>query len=159
VARWQALQQSAGGSARRSGLAPWIVSGLAAVCFCAVVYWSQRIPKSSLCDGLLAPIFAAAIWAFSHSEWWPARVLSARWLVVLGEASFGLYLFHIPLLHLFEFLGWHHTAALFPVYLGLAIGISVLSFFYFETPMRRWILKSGRTVHVKETMEMASDAQ
>jgi peptidoglycan/LPS O-acetylase OafA/YrhL len=47
---------------------------------------------------------------------------------------------------------------MFPVYLGISIGLSVLSFYYFETPLRRWILKRRHT-HVKETMEMASDAQ
>jgi peptidoglycan/LPS O-acetylase OafA/YrhL len=78
--------------------------------------------------------------------------------VVLGEASYGLYLIHIPVLHLFLQLGWVRVPMLFPAYLAIAIGLSVLSFYYFETPTRRWLLQQ-RKIHVKETMEMASDAQ
>jgi peptidoglycan/LPS O-acetylase OafA/YrhL len=160
LARWQTLGLRKGGDLRkRNGWAPWLVLVLTVVCFGVVVYYAPLIPKSSLCDGLLAPIFAGAIWAFSHSEWLPARILNAPWLVVLGEASFGLYLIHLPVLHLFEHLRWQHIGVLFPVYLSLAIGLSVVSFYYFETPTRRWILKRGQVVHVKESVEMASDAQ
>jgi len=126
--------------------------------FWLVVYFYNRMPTVNMYDGLLAPIFACVIWAFSHSDWWPAKILSALWLVVLGEASFGLYLIHMPVLHVFEHMGWNRIPMLYPVYLALCIALSVLSFYYFETPMRKWILKRGRS-HVKETMEMASDAQ
>jgi peptidoglycan/LPS O-acetylase OafA/YrhL len=160
LARWQMLDRRESGDLRgRKGWAPWLVSALAVVCFSAVVYWSPLIPNSSLCDGLLAPIFCGAIWAFSHSDWLPARLLSVPWLVVLGEASFGLYLIHIPVIHLFEHLGWQHIPVLFPVYLAFAIGLSVVSFYYFEIPMRSWIMKRSHVVRVKEAVEMASDGQ
>jgi peptidoglycan/LPS O-acetylase OafA/YrhL len=160
LARWQMLgRQESGDLRRRRGWTPCLVSVLAVVCFSAVVYWSPLIPDSSLCDGLLAPIFCGVIWAFSHSDWLPARLLSLPWLVVLGEASFGLYLTHIPVIHLFEHLGWQRIPALFPVYLAFAIGLSIVSFYYFETPMRSWIMKRGQVVHVKEAVEMAPDGQ
>jgi peptidoglycan/LPS O-acetylase OafA/YrhL len=159
LARWQTLRQENRTSAIQPvGLAPWLVASIALAAFAAVVYYSPGSPTPLLCDGLLAPVFAAVIWAFSHSRWLPARMLSPAWLVVLGEASFGLYLFHIPVFHLFEWLGWVHTPALFPVYIGLSIGISVASFYAYETPVRKWILKRGNS-HVKETMEAASGAQ
>jgi peptidoglycan/LPS O-acetylase OafA/YrhL len=128
------------------------------ICLGAVAYWAQRIPNMNIRDGLLAPIFVAAIWAFAKPNWNAARWLSAPWLVVLGEASFGLYLFHIPVYNIFDWFGWSHGGVAFPVYLVVATGLSVLSFYYFETPTRRWLLKKRRA-HVKETMEMASDAQ
>jgi peptidoglycan/LPS O-acetylase OafA/YrhL len=156
LARGQWLSRQHGGDSSKS--AAWTAMVAAAICFAAVVQFAPRSPNSHLCDGLLAPIFAAVIWAFSDSAWLPARLLSAPWLVVLGEASFGLYLFHIPVFHLFEKLGWIHTPAMFPVYLATSIGLSVLSFYYFETPLRRWILKRRHT-HSKETIEVASDAQ
>jgi peptidoglycan/LPS O-acetylase OafA/YrhL len=78
--------------------------------------------------------------------------------VILGEGSYGLYLIHVPVFHLFTWLGWDRIPALFPVYLAVSIGLSVASFYWFETPARRWILK-GKRVHLKETMEIASDAQ
>ncbi len=159
VARWQSLQpRRVSPGAAPWLVTPWLVALLAAAGFAAVVYFAPAIPTANLYDGLLAPIFIGVIWAFSHPEWLPAKLLSAKWLVVLGEASFGLYLFHIPVLHLFEHLGWSRRTPFFPLYLASAIGLSVVSFYFFETPMRKWILKRGRG-HVKETMEVASDAQ
>jgi hypothetical protein len=35
----------------------------------------------------------------------------------------------------------------------------VLSFYYFEAPMRRWIIRRSGVVRAKETLEMASNAQ
>jgi peptidoglycan/LPS O-acetylase OafA/YrhL len=159
LARWQTLAQQDNGSSGDREWALWTFSALAAACFAAVVYWSAWIPNSNLCDGLLAPIFAVTIWAFSHSDWFPARILSAPWLVVLGEASFGLYLIHTPVFHVFEHYGWYRIPVLFPIYLAVCIGLSVVSFYYFETPMRRWIMKRAQVRHVKETVEMAADAQ
>jgi peptidoglycan/LPS O-acetylase OafA/YrhL len=98
------------------------------------------------------------IWAFSGSRSFAARLLSVTWLVVLGEASFGLYLIHMPVLHIFERLHWEQSRPLYPVYLAICIGLSVLSFYFVETPTRKWILARFQT-RPKETMEAASDAQ
>ena len=160
LARWQTRRGEQPGRLGRIGsLGPSLVTILAVACFCAAVNWSPLIPRYALYDGLLAPVFIGVIWSFSHSDWLPARILSVPWLVVLGEASFGLYLIHFPVLHLFEHLGWDRRSSLFPVFLFVNVGLSVLSFYYFEVPMRRWVLKRERVVHVKETIEMASDAQ
>ena len=158
LARWQTLAQASVNAHRSKDSGKTLVATLALICLCIVVYWSPHIPEWHLFDGVLAPVFGCLIWAFSHSQWPPAKFLSASWMVVLGEASFGLYLFHLPVFHLFLAMGWTHSSLMFPVYLGISIGLSVLSFYYFETPLRRWILKRRHT-HVKETMEMASDAQ
>jgi peptidoglycan/LPS O-acetylase OafA/YrhL len=159
LARWQMLGREGQAKLSRSpGAWPWAVAGLALAGFAAVVYWSPGYTTPLLCDGMLAPIFAALIWAFSHSDWLPARVMSASWLVVLGEASFGLYLFHIPVYHLFERLGWINTPQLLPVYLGLSIGLSLASFYWFETPVRKRILRR-KQAHVKESIEVAADLQ
>jgi len=160
LARWQTLrmhQRVEGRGSKR--LIRSLFLALAVVSFAAVVYFSTTAMKTNLFDGLLAPIFVIVIWSFSDSDWLPARLLSVRWLVVLGESSFALYLIHFPVLHLFQHLGWHHIVALFPVYLGVNIGLSVLSFYYFEAPMRRWIIRRSGVVRAKETLEMASNAQ
>lgn len=158
LARWQSLSTKTHlVSKRTTRNVAFAVSTLGLICLGAVVFWSALIPNLNLLVGLLVPSFLAWIWAFSQSDWLPAKLLSAPWLVVLGEASFGLYLLHIPIYKFFVRLGWNHTPA-FPMFLGTSIGLSVLSFYYFETPARRWILKRAH-VPVKETMEMASNAQ
>jgi len=156
LARWQTLARQSSGST--SQVALWAAALIAVVAFAAVLYWSPILPLASMYDGLLAPIFLLIVWAFSHSEWFPARILNVGWLIVLGEASFGLYLFHVPILHLFERLHMIHAPAFFPIYLGISIAVSVLSFYFFETPARKWILKHGH-IRTKETMEVASDVQ
>ncbi len=60
---------------------------------------------------------------------------------MLGEASFGLYLIHIVLLHVFESLQLMTRPAIYPLYLLSSVGISVLSFYCFETPSRKRMLK------------------
>jgi len=123
-----------------------------------VAYWFQVIPPANLSDGLLAPLFACFIWVFADNRFFLSKLLSAKWLVTLGEASFGLYLIHLPVAHLFDRLHISDVPALYPVYLVTCIGLSVLSFYYIETPSRTWILRHFRK-RSKETLEAASDAQ
>lgn len=86
------------------------------------------------------------------------RIFSVCWLVVLGEASYGLYLIHFPINKYWEKVGLSEHLWLYPVYLGMAVGISVLSFYYFETPARQWILRRAHS-HSKETLMASSAAQ
>jgi peptidoglycan/LPS O-acetylase OafA/YrhL len=65
--------------------------------------------------------------------------LCGRWLVSLGNASYALYLIHMPILSLFLHFRWV-TLPFYPVYLGLCVGLSLLSFRYFETPARLSLL-------------------
>jgi peptidoglycan/LPS O-acetylase OafA/YrhL len=98
------------------------------------------------------------IWALSSSDTIASRLLSARWLVVLGEASFGLYLLHIPVLHLFESITRIDGPISYAIYLLSAIAVSVLSFYFVEAPLRRWLLARLHT-QPRETLETASLAQ
>jgi peptidoglycan/LPS O-acetylase OafA/YrhL len=77
LARWQTLRREKGTdivAGNSQGI--YAVLGLVIICTVAVVYWSPKIPLFNLHDGLLAPIFLCVIWAFSHSQWQPARLLS-----------------------------------------------------------------------------------
>jgi len=158
VARWQFLQREKNGSSPKNGASIAIALIVAVAAFAMIVEWGAALPVPNLNAGLLSPIFALVIWACSGSRSAIARLLSAKWLVVLGEASFGLYLIQMPVLHLFEALHWEHSRSLYPVYLAICIGLSVLSFYFLETPTRKWILRRLQA-RPRETMETASDAQ
>jgi peptidoglycan/LPS O-acetylase OafA/YrhL len=158
LARWQSVRRQRDGSSPLHARSIAIVLLVAIGVLALVINRLDLLPVPNLNAGLLSPIFAMVIWACSGSTSLPARLLSVRWLVVLGEASFGLYLIHIPVLHLFEALHWDNVRALYPVYLATCIGLSVVSFYWLETPTRKWILKTLQT-RPKETMEAASDAQ
>jgi peptidoglycan/LPS O-acetylase OafA/YrhL len=101
-------------------------------------------------NGLLAPIFAGFVWALSVIPTQLSRWLCGRWLVALGNASYALYLIHMPILSMFLHFRWV-THAFYPVYLALCVGLSLLSFRHFETPARLWLLERFHTRLVRNT--------
>lgn len=159
VARWQTLDREAGTGLRSKSGASWALLVLSCAGFAAVVWASPRLARHGFHLGLLlVPVFVAWVWLLSGSRILPVRVLDAKWLVILGEASFGLYLVQSPVVHLFEAMHLSGSVGDYPLYLGTCIGLSLLSFYCFETPARQWILRRLHT-RTRETMEAASDAQ
>lgn len=158
LARWQQWKRLKDGASPKSAATLAMALSIGVAMLAAAIYESDLLPQSNLNAGLLSPAFALMIWACSGSSSLPSRLLSAKWLVILGESSFGLYLIHVPVLHLFEALHWEGSRLLYPVYLAVCIGLSVMSFYVVETPTRKWILRQFQT-RPKETMEAASDAQ
>lgn len=67
----------------------------------------------------------------------PSRAMSV--FVLLGQASFGMYLLHIPVntWRMILFPGSDHTH--FPIYLAALVAISIATFLLVEDPARRWI--------------------
>ena len=65
--------------------------------------------------------------------------MSARWLVLLGEASFALYLIHIPVYHLLSVFHLQPSPFVFLGYLAACVALSIVCFLYFESPSRRLI--------------------
>jgi peptidoglycan/LPS O-acetylase OafA/YrhL len=126
--------------------------------YVAVVDNLDHIPHLYVTDGLLAPVFACVIWGFSSADTQIARLFSLSWLVILGDASYGLYLIHDPIWRVFDRLHAQERPVLYLLYLGTSIGLSVLSFYFMEAPARRWLLRRLAVVP-RETLEEASDAQ
>jgi peptidoglycan/LPS O-acetylase OafA/YrhL len=110
---------------------PWIVGAIVAVIlFCA----SQQIAA-----GLLTCLFTLLIWDLSSQRATTLyRLLSMRWLVLLGGASYAIYLLH-QAVHaaLGSVLNGNKLGLLLQYPLTLAFGIAV--FLLYEEPMRRWI--------------------
>ena len=158
LAKWQSLVRVRGSVDADPFKSPFLSISIAAIGFVAVVSWLPKFPYVNLWDGLMAPIFCCIIWTFSVRETFLTRILSAKWIVVLGEASFGLYLIHIPVYHVYQRLHLENTPSTYPIFLVTCIALSVLSFYFVESPSRRWILHRSHT-RPKETMELASDAQ
>ena len=76
-------------------------------------------------------------------------------MTTLGNASYAMYLIHVPLFTVFEHFQWQTRPTLYPVYLALCIGTSVLSFKYFETPVRIWLLKWFEAGSLRESVAKA----
>jgi len=76
----------------------------------------------------------------------------------LGEASFGLYLIHMTVHHLFLWMHWQTSKSLWLVYLVSCVVLSLMSLYWVEKPARQWILKKFHA-RTKESLLTASSAQ
>lgn len=75
-----------------------VVADCAILAYPALLAATPALPYPLLHNGLLAPVFALIIFALAAGDGAASRVLSWAPLLLLGEASYGLYLFHLPLL-------------------------------------------------------------
>lgn len=123
-------------------ISPYLLWG-SALLFAAFVFFSPYLVRLHLLihDGMLSPLYLAVIISLAYGSTVIHRLLSNRYLVLLGESSYGLYLIHIPLWHMVKYLPRGHSFVTYPLYLAMAIGLSVACFRYFERPSRRFILK------------------
>jgi peptidoglycan/LPS O-acetylase OafA/YrhL len=74
-----------------------------------------------------------------------SRLMSLKPLVYLGEISFGIYIFQVPVymfcMGIFKRVGMLDTSIQFFSYMTVLLVISALSFNYIEAPLRRRINK------------------
>ncbi len=140
------------GLTRLPGPRRWaeVAAALAFAATLAVAASPMPVPFPLVHGGLLAPFFAVALYALAVAGGrgpisWP---LSTGLAVRLGEASYALYILHVPLHDLFSryaaLVGWRPGAPLFfGAYFALAVAASVLVNLTFEVParrvLRRWL--------------------
>jgi peptidoglycan/LPS O-acetylase OafA/YrhL len=116
----------------------------------AVLVLSPSIPYPLLHNGLLAPLYGLLIVSLASRRGPIARLLGAPLLEALGEASYALYLIHVPLLilwaksidgvlaHLLPSSPAGHGASQM-LFLASTIGVSVLTHKYVEIPLREMV--------------------
>lgn len=100
-------------------------------------------------NGLLDPLFALLIYALAWGRGRLARLLSLPWSIILGEASYALYILHWPVwdrvtggAHVVGATVTPRPAGFVLLYLGGIIGLSVLSLRLVEQPARRAIRRA-----------------
>ncbi|QCB96569.1 acyltransferase [Arthrobacter sp. PAMC25564] len=85
---------------------------------------------------LMGPLFAVLILGLAVNPAGRRSFLARRPMILLGEASFALYMIHAPLMMIFmiadppEGAGWLLMAG--------TVGLSIAVFRWFETPARHW---------------------
>ena len=121
------------------------------------VVFGRYIPYPVMHSGLLAPAFALLIFGFATQPAW-TRVLAAKPLVLLGEASYSLYLLHgfFIVLALIAFGRSPHLALVTAVTLMVAIVISIVVYFLLERPLRRGLHPRYATPLVHESVQLGS---
>jgi peptidoglycan/LPS O-acetylase OafA/YrhL len=126
----------------RSLAAPLMIGGLAIVA--AITLLVGKIPSPFISAGFLSPAFAAIIYGLALRPKW-ASFLGARWLVLLGDASYSLYLLHsIVISKVFDRLP--HLPLWLRVSAALAggLGASLVSYLIVEEPARRLLRPRGK---------------
>ncbi|GAA4004776.1 acyltransferase [Sphingomonas humi] len=86
---------------------------------------------------LFIPAAIALVAVFARSSGLFARLLSAQPLILLGDASFMLYMLHLPLIRYLRFLPEWLVAM-------LAVVLSIALFWWFEKPAQKMILRYAR---------------
>jgi len=115
------------------------LAGAGLLGFATVVLLAPKIPNPTLSAGLLSPAFAAIIYGVARQPKW-TLLLATPFLVLLGEASYSLYLLHsLVITRVFDsipHLSWPLRVALS---LAAAIAISVAAYRLLEEPSRRFL--------------------
>jgi len=110
-------------------------------------------------SGFLAVVFGIVIFGAAGARGPLTRILSADTLVLLGEASYALYIMHWPMLVWWRLVTRKYlTFELSPIvdfvcYLALAMCLSVLIFLYVERPMRRYLFAKLAEPAGKQALE------
>jgi peptidoglycan/LPS O-acetylase OafA/YrhL len=130
---------------RLNRLAALLAVGAIPLCLMAL----KAVPPE-LCNVLLVPLFALAIFSLAAGRDGLSWLLSRSWMVLLGEASYAMYLLHLPIWQWMHdvfpsvpLLRDHYRSPwFFSAYLASVIGVSILVFKTVEQPARRLIWKA-----------------
>jgi peptidoglycan/LPS O-acetylase OafA/YrhL len=102
-----------------------------------------RVPAPLISNGLFIPFLGLVLFCLARSN---SRIWTNSFFVQLGDASYSLYLLHIPIfvwLTAIDRKSFHlvdrNFTAFFICYLVVAIGASLISLNYVERPCRRMI--------------------
>jgi len=127
------------------------VSVLSALAIAAVLARSASLPYPVLHNGLLAPLFAMLIASLAAGRGPLAALLATRPLVALGDASYALYLVHLPLMIVYGKIGRTLAGDAFDAsrpataaFMVLAVVASRLAHRYVELPARDRVLRWWR---------------
>jgi len=106
---------------------------------------SPALPGHLLRTGLLMPVFGALVLGLASSDGAIARFLSRPSLLLLGEASYGIYILHTPVHAWLRAADIVDGGRLFtswvwvPLYVGVVVIVSIVTFDRLEVPARRLV--------------------
>ncbi len=98
-----------------------------------------NIPKMYFHNGLLVPVFCLLIFLITADYWFLSNLFKNKYLIILGEISYGVYIYQLPVYKLSMFffrkvLKLQHSDMFFYITLLILILVSFLSYKYIERP-------------------------
>ena len=122
---------------------------------------SSGVPYVLLHNGLLAPLVALIVLSLAADRGPLARLLSTPALVALGDASYAMYILHLPIeMYVLKALGGREafvrTPLLVVIFLAVVVAVSLACFRWFETPIRNAALAMIRAREPKVAARAAS---
>jgi peptidoglycan/LPS O-acetylase OafA/YrhL len=130
----------------------WMTIAASLGCLGVLATGSAMWPDTWLRTGLWDPVFVLLIVALARGGGGIARALSSRMAIILGEASYSLYLLHLPLwtvvthvLHEPMIVTVREPLMALPLLAGYllgVVGVSILTFRVLEQPARRKIRRA-----------------
>ena len=118
---------------------PWLyLPGM--TCMAALVAYGPTINRHLSLNNLLRPLNALIIIGLALGGGALAAWLTESHMVHLGQASYALYILHVPLLWCYRFLALPiHWIPLSLLYLALAIWVTAKAFTRIEEPANRYL--------------------
>lgn len=130
---------------------PGLAAILAGIALCALLglyaAFAGYVPWLGEQVWMVIPFtMATAIWAaISRRPAWGQRLLSAFPLKFVGRISYSMYLYHLPVLYLFDKYSPPLAGLAFPGYLAIIVGVSTGSFYAVERPFMRASLRASKS--------------
>lgn len=116
--------------------------------------WTELPHRMEPMGGLLSPLMILFIVALALDKSRLSRVLNHPPLVNLGEASYAIYILHVPLFWLYE--RWLETSGIadpqriFAItFLPAIIIIGLLAHFFMDIPLRRWLRNLLKRISIR----------
>jgi peptidoglycan/LPS O-acetylase OafA/YrhL len=105
----------------------------------AATSMGNHVPYPLMHNGLMLPAAIAIIIGLSLGDRYLCALLSTRWLVFLGKASYAEYLLHFPIRAAFEWLGTSWSPLQQVIYLLTVLAVSAFVYLLYENPMQSMI--------------------
>jgi peptidoglycan/LPS O-acetylase OafA/YrhL len=130
-------------SAAARAVAP-TVAFVAALTYAAALAAHSRVPSMVYEGAILAPVFMVLVVALADARTGLGHVLASRPMVRLGEASYALYILHMPVrdwyVHVTTRAGIEPSSpGALAVYLALVLAAALAAHRYVEEPLRKVI--------------------
>ncbi len=116
-----------------------VVALLSSLAIVGLLAATPSIPHPLVANGLLMPLFAMLIVSLARGQGIVAALLSRPFMVLLGEASYGVYILQIPVAYVLRLPPPIHSLAALCVYLVALVTASLLSWHFVETPARKFL--------------------